>query len=352
MKRPAVRVLSPSFDTLSYSCPAPDSIRPLSGPRKRHAPGATLDAVSPASVKPGAMPPIDWQADPLLGAVIDERYRVLQCIGQGGMGRVYLAEHLLLQRRVAIKILHASLTFDVELAARFRREARAAAAIRSEHVVQALDMGQLADGAYYLVMEHLEGSDLAETVNERSGLPLSDALHVALQLCDALIAVHACGIVHRDLKPENLFLARRSGTPAVLKLLDFGVCRARDTLVGGQPLTQAGALLGTPHYMAPEQIDGSAGVDPRTDLHALGAVLYFMLIGRPPFEATNLPRLLMRICSEPAPCLRASRTDLPAALAALLQRLLEKRPEHRYTSALTLRRALQQLHTDAESVER
>jgi serine/threonine-protein kinase len=280
--------------------------------------------------------------DPLIGVVLHDRYKVEKRIGKGGMGIVYLAEHVLLRRKVALKTLSDRAFASEELVARFHQEAMAAAAVGNEHVVAVTDMGQLDDGSYFVVLEYLDGIELAFAVEENGALPVSRAVHIVLQLCDALTAVHAAGIVHRDLKPENLFLIERAGAPDFVKVLDFGVCKVLDAQRdGGGPLTRTGESLGTPQYMAPEQIEGCNHVDPRTDVYAVGAILFYALTGEEPFRDSALPRLLMRICSEPPPTLRSKRPDLPPALEAVITRAMHKDPADRYQSAAELREALE-----------
>ncbi|HMI92535.1 MAG TPA: serine/threonine-protein kinase [Polyangiales bacterium] len=279
--------------------------------------------------------------DPLIGSVLQGRYLVRRRIGKGGMGVVYLGEHVLIRRKVAIKTLHANPPPAPAVVERFHREALAATAIGDQHIVDVTDMGQLEDGAYYLVMEYLEGADLAFTVASAGALPIARAVRIVLQLCDALTAVHAAGIVHRDLKPENLFLIERQGVPDFVKVLDFGVCKLTQAHDGSfHRLTGTGAALGTPHFMAPEQIEGRADVDHRADIYAVGGILFNALTGDAPFDATSLPRLFMRICNDPAPRLRERREDVPEALEAVVAKTLAKDPADRYQDSQELKRAL------------
>jgi serine/threonine-protein kinase len=283
--------------------------------------------------------------DPLIGSVLHERYHVLRRIGRGGMGVVYLAEHVLIGRKYALKVLSEHATATEEMLARFHREAVAAAAVGSDHVVEVTDMGRLEDGTCFIVLEYLEGVELAGAVFSEGPFGADRAVNIACQLCDALTAVHEKGIVHRDLKPENLFLISRAGSADFLKVLDFGVCKllegAADHTDSDQPaLTRTNASLGTPQYMAPEQFQNSARVDHRADIHAVGAILYFMLTGKPPFDAPTLAQLFMRVCVEPPPALLAKRPDLPAGLDAVIRRALSKQPEDRFASSAALKHAL------------
>lgn len=280
--------------------------------------------------------------DPLIGRLIQERYRVEKRIGKGGMGIVYLAEHVLLRRKVALKTLSERAFASDEMVKRFHREAVAAAAVGNEHIVGVTDMGWLDDGSAFIVLEYLEGMELSQAVDLAGPFPLARAVHVVSQLCDALTAVHAAGIVHRDLKPENLFLIERQGVPDFVKVLDFGVCKVLDERRPGEPaLTGTGATLGTPQFMAPEQVEGSAVADHRSDVYAAGAILYFTLTGRDPFRAVTLPQLFVRICCDPAPSLREHRPELPVELDAVIVRAMAKLPDDRYQTSAELRAALQ-----------
>jgi hypothetical protein len=278
--------------------------------------------------------------DAWVGRVLDGRYRVVRCIGRGGMGAVYLAEHVRIRRKVAIKVLHAGGAASAGAVERFHREALAAAAVGNDHVVSVTDMGQLEGGAHYIVLEHLDGADLDWHVANAGPLLVDRCLRIALQLCEALAAVHAAGIIHRDLKPENLFLCARAGQKDFLKILDFGVCKMLDAHLGEAHLTDTGTTLGTPHYMAPEQVEGQRDLDQRADLYAVGGILYFMLTGQPPLEAPNLPRLFMRICDDRPQSLRDVRADVSEKLDETILRCLAKRPDNRFASADELRDAL------------
>ncbi len=278
--------------------------------------------------------------DRLIGSVLQGRYHVQKRIGKGGMGVVYLAEHVLLGKKVAIKTLTEQAVDTPELVDRFHREARAAAAVGSEHIVDVTDMGQLDSGGHYIVLEYLDGVDLGWQVASGGPLSVGQALHLVGQLCDALSAVHAKGIVHRDLKPENLFLIKRGGAD-FLKVLDFGICRVREAAGGAERrLTATGAALGTPHFMAPEQAEGGRHVDHRADIYAIGGVLYFALTGEAPFDAPTLPKLFMRICQDPPPKLRRVRPEAPEIIEEVVYRALQKDPGARFQSCEELKSEL------------
>ncbi|HEY3496099.1 MAG TPA: serine/threonine-protein kinase [Polyangiaceae bacterium] len=285
--------------------------------------------------------------DPLIGRVVHDRYRITRAIGKGGMGVVYEAEHLHTGRTVALKVLSAHAALSPSSLKRFQQEARAAASIGNSHIVDVLDMGQLDAGSLFMVLEHLNGMDLGFAVALANRFPLARAVDVVAQLCDALSAVHAAGIVHRDLKPENVFLIRRDGQPDFVKVLDFGICKV-STADGGR-LTESGDTLGTPQFMAPEQIEGRRDIDHRTDIYAIGLILYFLLAGHTPFDGATLPKLLLRICNDPIPSVRTGQPDLPSELDAILQRALHKNPEHRFDSCAELKAALLSLGKTGES---
>lgn len=271
----------------------------------------------------------------------------MQPIGKGAMGVVYEAQHLLIGRKVAFKAMasHAVTPAGVQ---RFRREAQAAAAVGNSHVVDVLDMGRLENGSFYIVMEHLDGVDLGFAVALQQRFSVGRALHVLVQLCDALSAIHAAGIVHRDLKPENIFLTTRDGAPDFVKVLDFGVCKFNDAQ-GGR-LTATGDTIGTPLFMAPEQVEGRADCDQRVDIYALGAILYFALTGRAPFDAPNMPALFLRICHEPSPSLASTDSYLSFEVDAIVQRALAKDPNERFSSCSAFKAALRSLQVTHDEI--
>jgi serine/threonine-protein kinase len=279
------------------------------------------------------------------GEEIAGRFRVRGVLGVGGMGVVYEAEHLVLGSLVALKLIRAERHAGPEATARFLREARTAARLSGPHVCRVLDAGLLDDGRTFVAMERLEGSDLAAMLHERGPLPADEAVKLLRQACEGLAEAHALGIVHRDLKPANLFLTRPvTGEPAV-KVLDFGLAKALDpALVAGSPsassLTGDNQILGSPAYMAPEQIRSPRGVDGRADIWSLGAVLHELLAGEPPFTAETIGALWAKILADPPADLRARRPDLPPALVAVVDRCLAKRPDQRFSSPTALAEAL------------
>lgn len=262
-------------------------------------------------------------------------YRVLARLGAGGMGEVYEVVHQELGRHFALKVLRSELTCDAETVARFHREPRTVAKLVSEHVVSIVDCGELSCGTPYFVMERLYGNDLRRLLKEQGILPVARVAHLAVDACLGLSCAHSEGLVHRDLKPENLFLTTRDDGSELCKLLDFGVVKsARDSSTG------PGALLGTPRYMAPEQLGLDVPVSPQTDLYALGVIIYEALVGRAPFEGDSVERVLFKIMAERETPLSELRPELPAGLSELVTRALSKKPEDRPESALAFAEAL------------
>jgi eukaryotic-like serine/threonine-protein kinase len=276
-------------------------------------------------------------------SVVSERFRWDGLLGEGGMATVFAAHDLNLDRPVAIKRLHAH--FDSEEAvARFLREARVMARLSSEHTVRVFELGQHPDGAPYIVMERIWGRGLHELVGARGPMPVDEALEYVRQVCLALEEAHACGIVHRDVKPSNILVEEEAGRAPRVKVVDFGVAKARPHSEDRSGLTSISALLGTPEYMPPEQLYSAREVDARADIWGLGATLYFMLVGEPPFAANDLPQLLDKIQHTPAPLLRARRPDAPAYVEAVIQRCLHRDPAGRYRSVAEVARALSPIH--------
>ncbi|HEY8427228.1 MAG TPA: serine/threonine-protein kinase, partial [Sandaracinaceae bacterium] len=276
----------------------------------------------------------------LIGRVIANRYRVLGLIGEGGMGAVYVAEHLMIGRKVALKRLHPELMGDAKAVARFQREARAAAAIGNEHIVEVLDLGFGEDQAPFLVMEYLRGSSLASVLRRERRLEPRRACHIVGQLLAALSAVHARGIVHRDLKPDNIILTHRRGDPDFVKVVDFGISKMQKEEDGALALTRTGVMLGTPFYMSPEQARGIQELDHKVDLYAAGVILYGCLTGRLPFDGENYHQLLQAILRGTHPTVRELRPELPEDLSAVVERAIALEPSARYASAREMLLAL------------
>jgi serine/threonine-protein kinase len=278
------------------------------------------------------------------GEVLAGKYAIEAVLGRGGMGLVLAARHLQLDERVAIKLMLPEVATNADAVARFVREARAAAKIRSEHVVRVSDVGTLEGGQPFMVMEYLEGSDLAALLASRGPLPLPEVAEYVLQACEAISEAHALGIVHRDLKPSNLYLTQRvDGTP-VVKVLDFGISKvsaSTNTLTAGTPSrTQTSALMGSPFYMSPEQMASSRDVDARSDVWALGIIIYELLSGAPPFMGQTLPEVCARILEGTLEPLRNKVPDLPEAVEVLVGRCLVRDLGARFRDVGELSRAL------------
>ncbi|MFO0552214.1 MAG: protein kinase [Polyangiaceae bacterium] len=277
------------------------------------------------------------------GAVLRGKYRIQRVIGRGGMGRVLEAFHLDLERRVAIKTLHPELRSNAEIVERFLREGRAASRIEGEHVARILDVDRLEDGTPYLVMEFLEGWDLSVVRRSKEPLPFREAIDYIVQACSALSKAHARGIVHRDIKPANLFLARQEDGTCKVKVLDFGISKvnaAASPDSGEGSMTKTNLVMGSAEFMSPEQMLSARDVDGRTDIWALGVVLYELLTAKPPFPGETLPQVCALIMSKPPVSPRALRPEIPEAVEQVVMRCLKKDREERYENVEALVTAL------------
>ena len=293
----------------------------------------------PGATQPTAMD-ISRQ-DPLIGQVLDGRYRIESVLGEGGMGIVYKAVHTTLRKPLAIKVLRPEVSKNEQIVMRFKQEAQSASQIGNQHIIDISDFGELADGSTYFVMEFLGGKSLTQAL-EAGKFNTDRTIYVAKQLCRALGAAHEIGIVHRDMKPDNVQLVPRGDDRDFVKVLDFGIAK-----VGGSTskLTQAGQVFGTPHYMSPEQCAGT-NVDQRTDIYAVGVMLYEMATGKVPFDADNLMGILTKhLYENPIPPHELPPpVDVPPALEAVILKCLAKKPELRYQS-------MHELLLDLEAVE-
>jgi eukaryotic-like serine/threonine-protein kinase len=289
------------------------------------------------------------------GDVLAGKYRVERVLGVGGMGAVVLARHLDLDEPVAIKLLLPQYAPEGEPVERFLREARAAKKIRSPHVVQVHDVGRLENGAPFMVMEYLEGSDLAGYVEQHGPLPHTDAVGFVLQACEAIAAAHALGIVHRDLKPANLFLTRMPDGSPCIKVLDFGIAKLADpnprsgvfqdplipvSLAPAAGLTSTATIMGTPCYMSPEQLRSTRDVDGRTDIWSIGAILHALLAGVPPFSGESNIDVSAKIIRDPPCPIRQLRPDVPPQLEHVILTCLQKDVTQRFPDVASLASAL------------
>jgi serine/threonine-protein kinase len=276
------------------------------------------------------------------GQIIEGKYRVDRMLGRGGMGIVLAAHDIGLDRPVAIKLLHRASPADREFSGRFRREARAMAKLTNEHFVRVLDIGELPTGEPFLVMEQLEGTDLAALVEKRGPLPVSEVADYVVQACEAIAEAHSIGIVHRDLKPSNMYLARRPDGTSCLKVLDFGIAKmpAGGEAEAQQALTHTTAFLGSPAYMSPEQLLCARDVGPLADVWSLGAILHKLLTAQPPFVAPTIPQVCSLIIASQPTRARDLRADVPRELEDTILRCLRRHPEERFRDVAELARAL------------
>jgi serine/threonine protein kinase len=279
-----------------------------------------------------------------VGDVVGERYRIEAVLGEGGMGIVYRVEHMHLRKAHALKVLLPEWSSMPEVVARFEREAVAAGRIESPHVAAATDFGRLPTGSFFLVMEFVDGRTLRDAL-DAGPLPPDRAFHVVRGIAAGLQAAHACNIVHRDMKPENVMLIERDGDPDFVKVLDFGVAKVdgfgtvAQTGTSSVPLTRAGAVIGTPDYMSPEQALGQA-VDARSDLYAVGVMLFEMLTGRCPYRGGAVTVLGQHVTAEIPELPADLAASLDPRLQATLRRLLAKEPQDRFASTAELVAAL------------
>jgi serine/threonine-protein kinase len=277
------------------------------------------------------------------GQIIDGKYRIVRLLGMGGMGSVYEGENLRIKRKVAIKMLHGSVSDQPEVIARFEREAQAAALVGSEHICEVLDLGELQDHTRFMVMEYLEGETLSNVIKRSGRLKPQQSIPILSQILEALGAAHQAGIIHRDLKPDNVFiLPQRGGIQNFVKILDFGVSKFSQASGESMNVTRAGAVVGTPYYMSPEQARGSSAIDQRTDIYAIGVLLYQATTGQVPYQAETFNELLFKIVLEVAPPPQTYVPDLDPDFAGIIMRAMAREPDQRFQSCMAFRNALAQ----------
>ena len=271
------------------------------------------------------------------GDVLAGKYRIERVLGQGGMGVVVAAMHLQLNQRVAIKLLLEGAT--AEVVERFGREARAAVRLKCQHVARVIDVGELPNGAPYMVMEYLDGNDLSQIVRASGALSVADAVVYMLHVCEAIGEAHSLGIIHRDLKPANLFLTRAADGSSTVKVLDFGISKtaeAEGAEGAGMSLTKTTAVLGSPLYMSPEQMKSARSADARSDIWSLGAIFYELLTGGVPFNAMTFTELVLMVNMETPRSIATIRNDVPPGLEAAALKCLEKKPDSRFANVAEL----------------
>jgi len=287
--------------------------------------------------------------DPLEGQVLADKYRIEERISAGGMGAVYRATHVLMDKKVAVKVLHPALASDDQIVQRFTREARAASRISHPHALSVTDFGEAADGVVFLVMEYLGGRTLKEVLRADGPFPLGRTVEIFRQIAGALDAAHAEGVVHRDLKSDNIMLEEVGGHHDWAKVLDFGIAKIQEPLGQDPALTAPNLVIGTPQYMSPEQCSQSSNIDKRSDIYSLGIILYEMLTGSVPFTGESPTAIMMQQLQDVPPSVLELQPALPASVDAIIKRALAKSPDERFDSAGEFAEALTQAAGDADS---
>jgi len=274
----------------------------------------------------------------LIGNTLEGKYEIVKIIGEGGMGVVYEAKHLLVGRRYAIKILFPEMATNREIVERFYNEARTAASIGHDHIIEVTDMGMIG-ASPFLVMEYLEGQSLTKFI-EGKILPVEQAAGIMIQVLDALNAVHAKGVIHRDLKPDNIFLIRKGNRNDYVKILDFGISKLKTVGSQNMALTRTGTIMGTPYYMSPEQAAGKKEQDHRVDIYSAGVILYEMLTSNLPFNADNYNALIAAVLTEEPPKPTSFNPQIPVELENIIMKAISKNPHQRYSNAMEFLSAL------------
>jgi serine/threonine protein kinase len=286
-------------------------------------------------------------SDPLIGEVLADKYLVEELIKSGGMGSVYRGKHVLMDKRVAIKVLRPSLALDNDVVARFSREAKAASRISHPHAVNVTDFGESENGVVFLVMEYLDGQTLKEVIKREGAMSLEQTNEIVRQVAGALDAAHEQGVIHRDLKSDNIMLSQTNGDDWA-KVLDFGIAKIQQPEgVRDIDITAANLVIGTPQYMSPEQCSQSGPIDARSDIYSFGIIVYEMLAGRVPFTGESPTVIMMKQVQDEPPLISKFRPDLPIGVAQIISRALAKQPDDRFQSAGELSKALAEASADS-----
>ena len=326
-------------------------VRPFAPTARRHAPDEPTAAGTRAPVLEAPAPPARVDASLAPGAEIAGKYVLEGELGSGGMGIVFAARHMALGTSLAIKVLHPRLARSPDAVRRFLREARAASELAGPHVARAIDAGTFGDGLTYVVMDRLVGVDLERRLRDDGPLPMTDAARFVREACAGLAVAHARGFVHRDVKPSNLFLARDDDGVERIKVLDFGIAKARPSLAGDASLTVTDTAIGSPSYMSPEQVRDSKSVDARADVWGLGATLFKLLTGELPFHGDSAMSISAAITADSPRRIRELRSSVPPALEAIVLRCLRKAPCERFATVDELAAALAPFASAASASE-